>query len=110
MVDGTIEYMDVKVALLFGDCVDGRASNGELTIQLRKDGFDSIHDVKTKISEAAGGNVTPDLLWLSFGPNARNIGRQFLKDAAVNEETVRSARLTFQPKQTIEDTPPFFSL
>lgn len=41
-----------------------RCSNGSVTIQLRKDGFDSIHDVKQKICDAAGGLLKPEMLWL----------------------------------------------
>ena len=88
--DTSTDYVSVRVHVLHGEKVAERLSNGFLDISLRRDGYDSLHDVKTKIAQATGGCLDPDLIWLSFGPNARHMGRQFINDATVDEKTVRA--------------------
>ncbi|KAL4852662.1 hypothetical protein ACK3TF_006252 [Chlorella vulgaris] len=46
---------------------------------------DTVLGLKQKVAAAAGGAITADDLLLSFGPNDRHIGRQYVKDPAVDE-------------------------
>lgn len=60
-----------------------------LRISVAGDGSDSIYSVKTKIAEAAGGQMSAEDLLLSFGPCDRKLGRQYVKDPSVDEQSLK---------------------
>ena len=57
------ETRTVTVRISFGSFASS-SSHQDLTITVNSDGSNSIHDVKRKIAEAAGGSVSADDLRL----------------------------------------------
>jgi hypothetical protein len=82
----------VTVRVVFGNCVSNADNAISLTIHTQADGSDSIYGVKQLIAQAAGGRVTADDLLLSFGPNDRKMGKQYVGDPAVDEKALRLAQ------------------
>jgi len=81
------EVVEVNVKLMVGSKCSHTGSSE--TINLLKSGEESIYDVKAKICEAYGGRLTPEDLLLSFGPNDRKLGRQYVNDPTVNERNLK---------------------
>jgi len=76
----------ISVRIIFGEIAASAEDDAlKLEIQVEKDGSDSIRSVKEKIAQAAGGSITADDLFLSFGPNDRKMGKQYKGDPTVDE-------------------------
>lgn len=79
-------FRPIIVRIIFGTSAKFQADNHyTLEIRVKKDGSESIYEVKKRIAEAAGGDITADDLLLSFGPNERKIGKQFKGDPTIDE-------------------------
>lgn len=73
-----------------------------LQIYLKKDGSDTIWDVKEKIAKVAAGgeeegskgSLTGKELLLSFGPNDRKMGCQYKGDPTVDEKKITLAQFS----------------
>lgn len=80
--------MEVTVKVAFGHAVREGATVQSATVSLASDGSDSVHDLKSKTAAALGGSITAEDLLLSFGPNERKLGRQYVGDPTVDEKTL----------------------
>ena len=75
----------ITVRIVFGE---GAASNEDahtFEILVKKDGSDTVQEVKENIAKVAGGSTTADDLMLSFGANDRKMGKQYRGDPTVDE-------------------------
>lgn len=83
MADPSVVQVTVKVT--FGHAVREGDTVDTLRVSLAADGSDSVYDVKRKIAESLGGTLSAEDLFLTFGPNERKLGRQYLGDPTVDE-------------------------
>ncbi|KAK9916808.1 hypothetical protein WJX75_007299 [Coccomyxa subellipsoidea] len=74
---------------MFGHTILSKGTDPECSINVAKDGSDSVQDLKEKISEAFGGTITRDQLLLHFGPNERAAAMSEGKDP---DQAVQEAR------------------
>ena len=86
------EIVSIAVSIVFGNAARSAAPAQQLHIKVRADGGDTIRAVKQRVAEAAGGSITADDLMLSFGPNDRKMGRQYVADPTVNEDEIKLAQ------------------
>ena len=77
----------LTVKVVFGTVVSDEADCQRLQISVQ--GSDSIRAVKEAVAAAAGGRLTANDILLSFGPNDRKLGRQYVDDPTVNEEELK---------------------
>ncbi|PSC71288.1 peptidylprolyl isomerase [Micractinium conductrix] len=77
----------ITVRVAFGPASRPGAVAQELVVEAAPS--DTVAELKARVAAAAGGKVTADDLKLEFGPNARNIGRQYFRDPTVNEGELR---------------------
>jgi hypothetical protein len=88
----------ISVRINFGEATASVEDDAlKLEIQVEKDGSDTIRSVKEKIAQAAGGSITADDLFLSFGPNDRKMGKQYKGDPTVDETTLKLSQYSLLP-------------
>lgn len=115
--DTSSDMTPVTVRISFGEIISPEDTAHTLQILVKKDGSDTIKEIKDKIAKAAGGTATPDDLLLSFGPNDRKMGKQYKGDPTVDETALQLSKFSvlswFQrfPHWTLSvrllpDTPP----
>lgn len=80
-----IKTRKITVKVRHGQNVAKDGDAEKFTIEVNADGSQSIHDIKQLIAQAAGGQMAPEHLFLTFSPNERKIGRQFAGDPAIDE-------------------------
>lgn len=85
---GGKDSVEVTVKVAFGHAVREGATVQSAKVSLASDGSDSVHDLKSKTAAALGGSVTAEDLLLSFGPNERKLGRQYVGDPTVDEKAL----------------------
>jgi hypothetical protein len=85
----------ITVKLVFGQSVSSKVGEGpKYKITVLQDGSESVRRVKQLVAEAAGGKLTADDLLISFGPNDRKIGRQYVNDPTVDEDKLTLAQFS----------------
>jgi len=85
--DGGRQQITVRV--VFGSSKMSDNESYSFKVEVNRDGSDSIFDVKQLVADAAGGNIAPGDLLLTFGPNDRKIGKQYKGDPTVDERKLR---------------------
>lgn len=86
----------VTVRIRFGEATIGGDDppHHKLQISLKRDGSESLREVKEKVAAAAGGSVTADDLLLGFGPVDRKLGRQYRDDPTVDDTKLTLAQFS----------------
>lgn len=80
------EEVKVTVRIIFGNRTSNESET--VTVGLNSTGEETISQVKEKIANVIGGQLTGDDLLLKFGPNDRKIGRQYQGDPTVDENQI----------------------
>jgi hypothetical protein len=90
------DLVPVTVRIRFGEATIAKddAPHHKLQITLKRDGSESLREVKEKVAAAAGGSVTADDLMLVFGPVDRKLGRQYRGDPTVDDTKLTLAQFS----------------